>query len=106
MYAVVETSGGQHRVSQGQQFQVDRIDAEVGADVTLGRVLMVGGDEGVTLGAPTVEGASVIARVVSHDKADKVTTYKYRPRKRYRKTRGFRHSLTTLEVTAINGGTE
>jgi large subunit ribosomal protein L21 len=102
MYAVVETSGKQYRVTSGQVLQVDRMDAEAGSEVVLDRVLMVGKEDGVVVGAPMVDGASVTATVVSHDQGDKVTTYKYRPRKRYRKIRGFRASLTTLEIKAIN----
>ena len=102
MYAVVETSGGQYRVSAGQTLQVDRIDAEPGSEVVLDQVLLLAGEEGVTVGSPRIDGASVTATVVSHDQGDKITTYKYRPRKRYRKTLGFRASLTTLEIKAIN----
>ena len=101
MYAVVETKGAQYRVTEGQHIQIDRMDAEVGAEVELERVLMLGKSDGVAVGSPTVEGAKVLAKVVSHDQGDKVITFKYRPRKRYRKTRGFRASLTTLEITAI-----
>jgi len=101
MYAVVETKGAQYRVTEGQQIQIDRMDADVGAEIELDRVLMLGKEDGVAVGSPTVEGAKVLAKVVSHDQGDKVITFKYRPRKRYRKTRGFRASLTTLEITAI-----
>jgi large subunit ribosomal protein L21 len=103
MYAVVETQGAQYRVTEGQMIQVDRMDAEPGARVVLDRVLMVGGADGVTVGSPLVDGTNVFATVVSHDQGDKVITFKYRSRKRYRKTRGFRASLTTLEINAIGG---
>lgn len=101
MYAVVETSGRQYRVSPGQTLQVDRLQADVGEVITLDRVLLIGGDS-VQIGAPTVDGATVSATVVSHERGPKVETFKYRARKRYRKSRGFRADLTTLEITGIN----
>ena len=101
MYAVVKTSGRQIRISAGDHVQVDRIDAEVGAEMTLEDVLLVGNGDDIQIGEPTVKGAKVKAKVLSHELGDKVITYKYRPRKRFRKIRGFRHSHTTLEITAI-----
>ncbi len=101
MYAVVETSGRQYRITPGQIFQVDRIQADVGDEITLDRVLLISG-EALQIGAPTVEGATISAKVVSHERGKKIITFKYRPRKRSRKIRGFRAELTTLEITGIN----
>ncbi len=100
MFAIVKTGGKQYRVAQGDTLVVDRLDAEEGATVELDQVLLVAGDS-VRIGTPVVEGAKVTARVVGHHKGPKVITFKYRPRKRYRKRRGFRHSHTTLEITGI-----
>lgn len=100
MYAVVVSGGKQYRVSQGDTLVVDRLSAEVGSSVELAEVLMVGGDA-LKVGAPTVPGARVVAEVVSHDLGEKRMTFKYRRTRRYRKLRGFRPSLTTLRVTAI-----
>ena len=100
MYAVVEQGGKQYRVSEGDTIEVDRLEADEGSEVELGRVLLVGGDK-VKVGAPTVKGAKVTAKIVSHHLGDKVETFKYRPRKRYRKLGGFRASLTKLEITGI-----
>lgn len=102
MYAVVEAKGRQYRVSPGDQIVVDRMDADEGSEVVLDRVLLVSGSA-VTVGAPVVEGAAVTARVLSHDQGDKAITYKYARRKRFRKRRGFRASLTTLEILGIRG---
>jgi len=100
MYAIVATCGKQYRVEKGATVIVDRLDAEVGAEITLADVLFVGGDE-VKVGTPTVDGAKVTARVVSHDQGDKVITFRYKARKRTRVRNGFRASLTTLEITDI-----
>ena len=101
MYAIVETSGRQFRVEPGQQIVVDRIQDEEGSEITLERVLLVS-DKKLTVGSPLVDGASVSARVVSHQKGDKVIAFKMRRRKRTRRRVGFRHSHTTLEILAIN----
>jgi large subunit ribosomal protein L21 len=100
MYAIVATSGRQFRVEKGGFITVDRLAAEVGTEITLDQVLIIGGDE-IKVGTPTVEGAAVTARVVSHDRGDKVVTMKYKRRKRSRVRTGFRASLTKLEITEI-----
>lgn len=102
MFAIVETSGKQFRVEEGTKLIVDYIaGSEPGAEITLDRVLLVGGST-VKVGEPTVAGASVQAKVVDHFKGDKVIAFKYRPRKRYRRRVGFRHTHTTLEILSIN----
>ena len=102
MFAIVETSGKQYRVEKGATITVDRMDAEEGAEVTLDRVLLLA-DDGVKVGAPVIEGASVTAKVVSHPRGEKVVTFKFRRRHRTRRRVGFRHSHTTLEITDIKG---
>jgi large subunit ribosomal protein L21 len=102
MFAIVETSGKQYRVEEGLTITVDHMDAEEGSEITLDRVLLVGGDD-VKIGMPTVKGASVTARVTGHPRGEKVTTFKYTPRQRHRRRVGFRHSHTTLEITGIKG---
>lgn len=100
MYAIVETSGRQLRVTPGETVQVDHLDAEVGAEITLDRVLMVGGDA-PRLGTPLVEGAEVRARVVGHDKGPKVRSLMIRRRKRARVRKAFRATHTLLEILDI-----
>lgn len=100
MYAIVESGGKQYRVTPGAKVVVDRLQAEEGVEMILDQVLLVGGED-LKVGNPTVEGAAVKVRVVSHDKGPKVITFKYRTRKRNRRRVGFRASLTTLEILAI-----
>ncbi|MBX2800073.1 MAG: 50S ribosomal protein L21 [Myxococcales bacterium] len=100
MYAIVETCGKQYRVSEGDVIEVDRLKADVGAEITLDRVLLVHGDQ-VQVGCPCVEGASVKAKVVDHTRGPKVITFKYRPTRRMRRRVGFRHSHTQLEILGI-----
>ena len=101
MFAIVQTSGRQYRVEEGQTITVDRMQADEGAEITLDEVLLVNGDGGLKVGAPTVEGAVVKARVAAHKKGDKVMTFKYKQRKRNRRRVGFRAALTDLEITSI-----
>ncbi len=101
MFAVVETSGKQYRVEPGATITVDRVQAEEGSTITLDRVLLVGGDS-VKIGAPTLAGAKVTAKVVGHKLGDKVITFKYRRRHRSRRRVGFRASLTQLHIVSID----
>ena len=101
MYALVETSGTQLRVEEGDEIIVDRIDAKSGDSISLSNVLLVSGEE-LKVGAPYVEGAAVQAEVVEHLLGDKVETYKYRRARRYRKSIGFRARLSLIKIQSIN----
>ena len=103
MYAVIKTGGKQYRVSAGQKLKVEQIPADVGAEVTLDQVLMVGEGESVKVGAPLVAGASVKCTVVSHGRHDKVKIFKMRRRKHYQKRQGHRQNYTELQIGSING---
>lgn len=100
MYAVIQTSGRQFKVAVGDKIQVDRVGAEPGTDLTLDQVLLIGGDA-LKIGAPTVPGATVTARVIEHYLDDKRVTRKYRRRQRMRRKVGYRPAMTRIEITAI-----
>ncbi len=102
MYAIVEISGKQYRVAEGNKIVVDRMTAEVGAVITLDKVLMLGGDT-VKVGAPFVAGAVANATVVDHHRGEKVRVFKKWRRNDSRKMRGFRHDYTTLQITSVQG---
>jgi large subunit ribosomal protein L21 len=101
MYAVIKTGGKQYRVSAGQKLKVEQIPADVGAEITLDQVLMVGEGESVKVGAPLVAGASVKCTVVSHGRHDKVKIFKMRRRKHYQKHQGHRQNYTELRIDTI-----
>ena len=101
MYAVVKTGGKQYRVCAGQKLKVEQIPAEVGAEITLDQVLMVGEGESVKVGAPLVAGATVKCTVVSHGRHDKVKIFKMRRRKHYQKHQGHRQNYTELRIDTI-----
>ncbi|MBN8728566.1 MAG: 50S ribosomal protein L21 [Xanthomonadales bacterium] len=106
MYAVVVTGGRQYRVAQGETLRVEKLVADVGDEVKLDQVLLVGSGDGVTVGAPLVEGAAVTAKVVSHGRADKIRIVKFRRRKHHRKEMGHRQHYTEIEITGIAGAGE
>jgi large subunit ribosomal protein L21 len=103
MYAVIKTGGKQYRVSAGTKIKVEQLPADVGAEVTLDEVLMIGSDGDVKLGKPLLSGAAVKAKVLSHGRGDKVRIFKMRRRKHYRKTQGHRQNFTELEIVGIAG---
>lgn len=101
-YAVIKTGGKQYRVEKGTRLDVEKLDAEVDSEVKFD-ALMVGEGESVKVGTPTVEGASVTAKVVDQYRGKKGIAFKFKRRKGYHKTKGYRRALTTLEVTSIAG---
>ncbi|HEY8497482.1 MAG TPA: 50S ribosomal protein L21 [Limnochordales bacterium] len=100
-YAIVETGGKQHRVTEGDTILVEKLPVEPGAQVRLDRVLLVNREGQVKVGTPTVEGAAVVARVAEHGKARKILVFKYRPKKRYRRRYGHRQPYTRLVIEKI-----
>jgi len=101
-YAVIKTGGKQYRVSEGTRFDVEKLDAAVDSEIKFD-VLLVGEGETVKIGAPVVEGASVTVKVLNQFRGPKGIAFKFKRRKGFHKTKGFRRSLTTLEVTSIAG---
>ena len=108
MFAIVRTGGKQYRVREGDRIDVERIDAEVGDEVTLGEVLLLGheseDDAVVAVGEPHVAGASVTARVEAQDRGRRLSVLKYKNKTRQRTRSGHRQSRTRLAVTAILAG--
>ena len=102
MYAVVVTGGKQYRVMQGETLRVEKLEAEAGSELTLDNVLMLGDSDGVKLG-DDIKGASVVAKVVGHGRADKIRIIKFRRRKHHMKRQGHRQYYTEIEITGING---
>jgi large subunit ribosomal protein L21 len=102
MYAVIKTGGKQYRVAAGEKIKVEQIPADVGSEITLDQVLMVGEGESVQIGTPVVSGAAVKATVLSHGRHDKVKIFKMRRRKHYQKHQGHRQNYTELRIEAIS----
>jgi large subunit ribosomal protein L21 len=103
MYAVIKTGGKQYRVAPGEKLKVEQIPADVGAEVVLDQVLMVGDGESVRVGQPVVAGASVKATVLAHGRGDKIQIFKMRRRKHYQKHQGHRQGYTEIKIDGIVG---
>lgn len=101
MYAVIRSGNQQFRVNEGDTIQVHRLDAEVGAVLTVSDVLLLGGAE-VVVGAPIVAGASVTVEVTAQAKGPKIIIFKTKRRKGYRRKRGHRQDYTALRITGIH----
>ena len=101
MYAVIKTGGKQYRVSTGEKIKVEQIPAEVGAEISLDQVLMVGEGEAVKVGNPMLTGAKVTAKVISQGRHPKINIFKMRRRKHYQKHQGHRQNFTEIEIGAI-----
>lgn len=102
MYAIIKTGGKQYKVSEGDLVRVEKLDNEIGESVEFDEVLLVGGDDEVKVGAPTVENAKVSAIVEDQAKDKKIVVYKYKPKKMYRKKQGHRQPYTLVKIDSIS----
>ena len=102
MYAIVEISGKQYKVQEGDIVFVDRLESvEEGSKVTFDKVLLVSDDKKVTVGQDIVKGAKVEATVVGHGKSKKIVVFKYKAKKNYRRTQGHRQPYTKVTIKSI-----
>ena len=101
MHAVIKTGGKQYRVVTGEKLKIEQIPADVGTEITLDQILMVGEGESVQIGTPFLAGATVKATVLSQGRHDKVTIFKMRRRKHYQKHQGHRQNYTEIRIDDI-----
>ena len=104
MYAVVTTGGKQYRVEAGSELIVERLAAEPGASITFDRVLLVGDGDAITVGSPTVDGASVSGTVLGEQLGPKLIIFKFKQKVKYRRTAGHRQHLTRVRIDEISAG--
>ena len=102
MYAVIVTGGKQYRVSEGDTLFIEKLDANAEDTVEFDQVLAVGKEDGVVVGAPTVEGAKVTAKVIKNGKSKKITVFTYRAKKDSKRKMGHRQPYTKVQIEAIN----
>lgn len=102
MYAVIETGGKQYQVKAGDEVFIEKLDAEADETVTFDKVMMIGTDDGATVGAPYVDGATVSAKVLKNGKAKKITVFTYKPKKGEKRKMGHRQPYTKVQIEAIN----
>jgi large subunit ribosomal protein L21 len=103
MYAVVRTGGRQFRVAQGESVRVEKLPGAVGDQVELAEVLLVGSDGEPRVGSPVLAGAKVVGTIVAQGKAPKLTMFKMKRRKGYRRKYGHRQLYTEIRVDRIEG---
>lgn len=101
MYAVIKTGGKQYRVAPDDMLSVEKLAGEAGEIIEFSEVLMVGGDDGLAVGTPLVEGATVAAEVIEQGRGPKVISFVKKRRKHHRRTRGHRQMLTRVQITEI-----
>jgi large subunit ribosomal protein L21 len=105
MFAVIKTGGKQYRVAAEDVITIAKLDAQPGETVTFDTVLMVSGDDGPQVGAPTIAGLTVSGEVVEQARGAKVIAFKKRRRQNSRRKRGHRQDLTVVRITAIGSAT-
>jgi large subunit ribosomal protein L21 len=101
MYAVIETGGKQYRVEVGTELAVELLEVEPGQEIMLERILLVADGDEAAIGRPVVDGATVSAKVLRNDRADKVISFKYKPKARRRVKKGHRQEQTVLRITDV-----
>ena len=104
MYVIFRALGKQFRAEKGQTLRVPLMAAEPGAKVTFGEVLLASDGDSITAGQPLVKGAAVEAEVVGHGKGEKITIFKFKRRKNYRRKQGHRQQYTEVRVTDVKVG--
>jgi large subunit ribosomal protein L21 len=103
MYAVIKTGGKQYRVAAEDVLTIERLEGDAGSKIEFSNVLLVGSGDGIKIGAPTVDGAKVVAEVVEQARGPKLIAFKKRRRKNSRRKRGHRQDLTKVRITEIVG---
>ncbi len=101
MYAVIETGGKQYQVNEGDEIFIEKLGAEADETVTFDKVIAVGKDSGLEVGAPYVSGASVEAKVIKNGKSKKITVFTYKPKKSSSRKMGHRQPYTKVRIDAI-----
>ncbi len=102
MYAIIETGGKQYKVENGDVIFIEKLNVEADAEVTFDKVIAIGADDGIKVGAPYMDGASVNAKVIKNGKGKKITVATYKPKKNEKRKMGHRQPYTKVEISAIN----
>lgn len=100
-YAIIKTGGKQYKVTEGQILSVEKLDGDLGSQLSFDQVLMVANEKGTNVGQPLISGAKVQAKIVDQGKGKKVTMVKFKRRKHSMKWQGHRQHFTKVEITAI-----
>lgn len=101
MYAVIVTGGKQYKVQEGDVLYIEKLDVEADAEVVFDKVVALGADDGIKVGAPYVKGAAVTAKAIKNGKAKKITVFTYKSKKNEKRKMGHRQPYTKVEITKI-----
>ena len=102
MYAIIETGGKQYKVEAGDVLFIEKLDVEADSEVTFDKVVAVAADDGIKVGAPYVDGATVTAKAIKNGKGKKIVVMTYKPKKNAKRKMGHRQPYTKVEISAIN----
>lgn len=102
MYAIIVTGGKQYKVENGDVVFIEKLDVEADSEITFDKVIAIGADDGIKVGTPYVDGATVTAKVIKNGKGKKVVVATYKPKKNEKRKMGHRQPYTKVEISAIN----
>ena len=102
MYSIIETGGKQYKVENGDVIFIEKLDVEADAEITFDKVIAIGAEDGIKVGAPYMDGASVSAKVIKNGKGKKIVVATYKPKKNEKRKMGHRQPYTKVEISAIN----
>jgi large subunit ribosomal protein L21 len=101
MYAVVSSGGKQYKVQEGETLRVEKLEGDVGSEISFDKVLLYSDGDKVTIGQPVVENVAVRGRIVEQGRARKIIVFKYKRRKRFRRKQGHRQDYTAVKIDSI-----
>ena len=102
MYAIIETGGKQYKVENGDVIFIEKLDVEADAEITFDKVIAIGAEDGIKVGAPYMDGASVSAKVIKNGKGKKIVVATYKPKKNEKRKMGHRQPYTKIQISAIS----
>ena len=102
MYAIIETGGKQYKVEAGDVLFIEKLDVEADSEVTFDKVIAVGAEDGIKVGAPYVDGATVSAKAIKNGKGKKIVVMTYKPKKNAKRKMGHRQPYTKVQISSIN----
>lgn len=103
MFAVLKTGGKQYKVTEGDVIFIEKLGLEADENYTFTEVLAIGSDDGIKVGVPFVDGATVTGKIIKEGRSKKIIVYKYKAKKGYHKKQGHRQSYTKVQIEKING---
>jgi len=101
MYAVIQTGGKQYKVTPGEELRVEKLNGKAGDEVYFDNVLLVSKGDRVEVGKPVLKNTKVVAKITRQGRGPKIVVFKYKRRKRYRKTQGHRQDFTAVRIVEI-----